>query len=202
MDEEYVKKYHRFMQDLHLSENYPIPYLSGVGTHITRNPILEQILPSLLYVRMVSLFDEGLLGYMNINKLSMPMKKFKNDLNGRIEFLNENRLIQDSKECHRIRKRRNDIAHESATNASWTDLKNDLPIVELELKNLGLIGSRPNYEFYAECSAARDSEEENVLFAQDYCFGLKEDSKKRIEISWTAKTMKSGNGGASSTLKD
>jgi len=186
----YVEEYHQFVQHLKLAENYHSVYLLQAGAHIARNPILEQILPSLLYVRMASLFDEGLLRYININKLSPPKKRYKNDLNGRIEFLNDNKLLKDSKECHRVRKRRNDISHEPATNASWTDLENDLRIVESELKNLGLIGNRPNYEFYAECSAARDSKEENVLCVQDYCFGLKEGGKKRIEVSWTVRMMK------------
>jgi hypothetical protein len=191
MDNEYIEKYYHFLQHLKLAENYHAPYLLEGGENITRNPILEQILPSLLYVQMVSLFDEGLLRYMDINELFMPKKRCKNDLNGRIQFLSDNRLIKDSKECHRVRKKRNDIAHESAINASWDGLNNDLSIVELELKNLGLIGDRPNYVFYAERAAARDSKEENVICAWDYYFGLKEDGKKIIEISWTSKMMKS-----------
>ena len=191
MGNEYIEQYYHFIQHLKMAENYHSPYLLEGGANIARNPILEQILPSLLYVQLASLFDEGLLQYIDTNELLLPKKKYKNDMNGRIQFLSDNRLIKDSKECHRIRKKRNDIAHESAMNISWDDLNNDLSIVELELKYLGLINDRPNYVFYAERAAARDSKEENVICAFDYYIGLKEDSKKIIEISWTTKMMKS-----------
>ena len=175
---------------MELAKNYHLPYLLKSTGSVCRNPILEKILPSLLYLRMVSLFDEGLLRYIKNNELSMPKEKYKNNLNGHIEFLNDNGLIKNTKKCHQIRKRRNDIAHESNTGISWTDLDNDFRIFESELKNLDLIGERPSYEIYAEQSAVRGSTEKNVLTEQDFCFGLKEGDKKRIEISYTEKLMR------------
>ena len=187
MKTDYINQYNRFLQDLGLARNYPRPYLlQSTGAAIAPNPILEQILPSLLYIRMVSLFDDGLILYINDNELSIP-KTYKEDLNGRVSFLADRNLLKDACECHRIRHRRNSIAHEASANATWGEVDADLSIVEEELRNLGLVGQRPSYEFYAERSRAQDSEESGVLFEYHYCFGLKEKGEKRIEVRWTTK---------------
>lgn len=190
MNEDYIWQYERFLQDLEMARNYAMPYRMAAIGHIARNPILENILPSLLYIRMVSFFNDGLTSYIDNKNFSMPKEKYRKDFNGRINFLGDNKLIKATDECHRIRERRNSIAHDSTSNATWDEIDKDLSILEEELRNLNLIGQRPSYEFYAERSAMRDSEEPNVLFEQDYCFGLKEDNKKRIKVPWTTKLFR------------
>lgn len=191
MNSDYLKDYSNFIQQLKFAENYHVPYSLDNGNAMTRNPILDNfVLPSLLYVRMVALFDEGLKKYLNSNNLKSPKKQYRKDLNGRIEFLKDNNLLLEPDECHRIRLRRNDIAHEHNKNASWKEVGKDLPVIESELQNLGLIDKRPDYEFYSERSQAKSSDDPNVLFEFEYSFGLKENNKKRIEVSCKSKVMK------------
>ena len=191
MDSDYYKDYANFIQQLKFAENYHVPYSLDNHNAIARNPILDNfVLPSLLYVRMVSLFDEGLKKYLNSNNLKPPKNLYRNDLNGRIDFLKDSNLLVKPDECHRIRLRRNDVAHKHDKNASWEEVGSDLPIIETELQKLGLIGERPNYEFYAERSQAKDSDDPEALFEFEYSFGLKEDNKKRIEVAWKSKVMK------------
>ena len=189
MEDDYINEYQRFWQDLELARNYSRPYLLVSLGPIIRNPILEVILPSLLYIRMVSLFDDGLISYIDNNNLSMP-KRYRPDLNGRINFLSDNALIKAADKCHRIRERRNSIAHKTSAKATWNEIDTDISIIEEELHNLGLIGQRPSYEFYGERSQLRGSDKPGIQFEQDYCFGLKENNQKRIEVSFTAQLHK------------
>ena len=190
MLDDYVKEYQRFWQDLELARHYSHFYVLVSGSApLIKNPILEQIIPSLLYIRMVSFFDDGLILYIDSNDLSMP-KKHKPDLHGRINFLNEIGKIKTADECHRIRDQRNSLSHETSTGVTWEDIISDVPILEEELRNLGLIGQRPPYEFYGEASKMRNSDKPGIIAERNYSFGLKENNQKRIEISFTTQLHK------------
>lgn len=191
MDKEYLKNYSNFIKQLKFAENYHVPYLLDSTSAIISNPILDNfILPSLLYVRMVSLFDEGLSKYLGNKNLILPKKQYKDDLNGRLKFFADRTLLAAPNECHRIRKRRNEVAHEHHRKASWKEVRNDLPIIEFELQKLGLIDKRPDYKFYAERSGANNSDDPDAEFEFVYSFGLKEQNKKCVEVSWKSKVMK------------
>jgi len=85
--------------DLELAKNYKaVSVLATVGGLPAPNPLLDVLLPSLLYVRMSSALDEALEEYIDRSGLNFG-KPYKNDFNGRICFLADNdrlRLVLDS----------------------------------------------------------------------------------------------------------
>ena len=56
---------------------------------------------------------------------------------------------------------------------------------------MGLIGIRPNYEFYGEKSRAKDSVDPKVIAIIEYCAGVKEQEKWIYRIDWTKKIYSS-----------
>ena len=178
----------RFLIEVELAKNYPRPYLLYMmRTH--RNPLLEYLLPALLYIKMVSILDEAFVTHIDKHDMSMP-KKYKNSLQGRIDFLTDNQILHNSKELHDIREKRNALAHETAKQVDWRELENDLNEVQTTLEQLKFTGTRPKYEFFAERSAMKDSTEPGVLATQDFNYGLKKDDRVIAEVSWTEKTLK------------
>ena len=140
---------------------------------------------------MAAILDEALTIFIDDRRLTMP-KKYKKSLHGRIEFLNDQSLITSYAPLHCIRDIRNLLAHEVSEKATWGKLNTDLDTVEHELQHLGFVGDRPNYEYFGERSAARDCDEPDVAFAQDYHFGVKHKSHVTMEFSFTRKTHKAG----------
>lgn len=174
----------RLLQDIELARNYNRPYILE-ASHLMPNPLLESLLPSLLFVRLVSLLDEALIFYIKKKGMSMS-KDCKNDLYHRIKFLGERNVLTDARSLQDIRKKRNDIAHEQGKFANWQELESALEQIETELQQLSFVGIRPRYEYYAERSGARKSTDPRVAFSFDYFYGLKEDGKNVIKESWTS----------------
>ena len=187
LDDEILNAWHRLLQELELARNYHMPYmLTGFGGAF-RNPVLDYLLPSLLYVKLAAILDEALVFYINHHGLTMP-KKYKKSLHGRIEFLNDQGLISDYSALHKIRGLRNLLAHEVAEMADWAKLDADLNAIENELQKLGFVGVRPRYEYFGERSGVRECDEPGVAFAQDYRFGVKLENRVTMEVSFTEKT--------------
>lgn len=113
----------------------------------------------------------------------MP-KGYKNSLYYRIKFLGGNGILKNAQDLQDIREKRNEVAHESSKYIRWQDLDDYVAKIEHELQNLGLVGSRPKYEFFAERSKMRESAKPGFSLAQDYCYGLKINGRKVVEISW------------------
>ena len=180
----------RLLQDIELAKNYKMPYTLELGT-VAPNPLLDNLLPSLLFVRLVSLLDEALAYYLDTKDISLP-KGYKNDLCNRLRYLGEEGIIRGVEELQRVREKRNEIAHQQGLYAIWQELGNALDRIESELQNLNFVGTRPRYESYAEKSQARESTEPDVDFAFDYCYGIKEAGEKVIEVSWTVNVHRSG----------
>lgn len=139
---------------------------------------------------MVSLFDEALEHYITAKSLSKP-KQYRNDLNGRIDFLHSQGALHNSGKLHGIRKKRNDLAHEAGKTVSWQELDDTLGIVEQELQKLGFVGDRPQYEYYGERSKMRTSINPQAFAAVDYYFGVTCEGRKVIEFSSTLEYLNS-----------
>ena len=183
-----AETWRRFLIEMELAKNYSRPYLLYMmRTH--RNPLLEYLLPALLYIKMVSILDESLATYIDEQNLSMN-KRYKNSLQGRIEFLTDTHILDNSMVLHEIREKRNTIAHETTRQVNWNELESDLSEVQKTLEQLSFTGARPNYEFFAERSAMKESKEPGVLATQDYSYGIKKGDKVIAEVSWTEKMMK------------
>ena len=118
MSADIQKAWNCFLQEVELAKNYHTPYLlNGFGSTF-RNPWLDYLLPSLLYVKMVAILDEALVFFIGDRGLTVP-KKHKKSLHGRIEYLNDQSLIANYDALHGIRDLRNLLAHE----VSWELLR-------------------------------------------------------------------------------
>ena len=146
------------------------------------NPLLNRMLPTLLFVELISLLDEALEDYRLDKSLSFP-KNGRHDLNQRIEILTKE--LKSPEKLHSLRQKRNDLAHSSDVFIDWADLDNAIGTVETELQNLNLIGVRPHYDFYAERSSVRESDDPRYRLQFDYKYGLKRDSEVVVRVSWS-----------------
>ncbi|MCA9091597.1 MAG: hypothetical protein KDA90_23540 [Planctomycetaceae bacterium] len=184
--------WNRFLQEMELAKNYHMPYLlDGIGAATFRNPLLDFLLPSLLYVNMVAILDEALIRFIDVRGLTVPKKKYRNSLHGRIEFLNDKLSIDNYSELQSIRDLRNKLAHEVSEHATWETLDADSNTIDKELRHLGFVGERKDYKYFGERSAMYDCGEPNILSAQDYHFGVKHDDQVTMEFSFTKKIHKS-----------
>jgi hypothetical protein len=112
------KAWNRFLQEVELAKNYHMPYLLNGFGGTFGNPLLDYLLPSLLYVKMVAILDEALLFVIGDRRLTVP-KKYKKSLHGRIEYLNDQSLIANYAALHGIRDLRNLLAHEVSETTTW-----------------------------------------------------------------------------------
>ncbi len=60
LNDDILKAWHRLLQELELARNYHMPYLLTGFSGAFRNPLLDYLLPSLLYVKLVAILDETL----------------------------------------------------------------------------------------------------------------------------------------------
>jgi hypothetical protein len=136
---DYRTPWKRLLQEVELARNYHWPYaLIGVGRTF-RNPIIEAMLPSLLFVRLVSLFDEALTDYLENQTIHWPPKT-KQDLNGRIALLDGAGRLLNAASLHVLRKRRNLLAHNGNPKpVTWDELSDALKTIGGELLNLNVI---------------------------------------------------------------
>ncbi|MFN8386548.1 MAG: hypothetical protein U0X92_09045 [Anaerolineales bacterium] len=183
----FVKTWRRFLIEVELAKNYPRPYLLyTMQTH--RNPLLEYLLPSLLYVKMVSILDEALSTYIDEQNLILP-KKHKNSLQNKVDFLTDKNILHNSEVLHDIRETRNALAHNTTKQVGWDELKHDLSEIQTTFEQLTLTDMRPKYEFFAERSAMKGSTEAGVSATQDFSYGLKEGNRVVVEVTWTEKLL-------------
>ncbi len=173
-----------FLMNAELAKNYKMAnMIAGFGQPAAPNPILEALLPSLLFVRLGSLLDDIFEEYITEKTLVMG-NSYRGDLNGRINYLIGQGLLQDGPRLHALRQKRNELAHEASRSCTWKELEEAVALVDTELQHLGLVGTRPQYEFYAE-RTPRPKSEPGYVLTFDYCYGLKAAGEKAIEVSWT-----------------
>jgi hypothetical protein len=156
-------------------------YLSGLRSPAP-DPIGDRIIPSLLYLRLGSILAEAFEEYIDNNGLTMT-KPYRNDLNGRICFLADQGRLGDPSKVHDLRRRRNELAHEATRSCDWSEVDAAIDVAQSELQHLGFVGPRPQFEFYGNRSP-RTGEP----FAFDYCYGLKSNGEKVVEVTWATQT--------------
>src|SRR6478752_2359543 len=106
-----AESWYRVQWETVLAKHYPQTLsVSGVP-NITKNPLLEYLLPSLLYVKTVAVLDDALATYIDAKGWTIP-KPLRNDLYGRITFMT-GKGLSNPPELHRMRDRRNAVAHEA-----------------------------------------------------------------------------------------
>lgn len=152
------------------------------------NPIVDQYAPGILYVKMVALLDEALGEYITANGLRV-VHPYRNDLNGRINFLDSQSRIANASELHRIRSLRNLLAHQSDRRTDWDQLRADTAVVHNELQHLGFVGDQPLVQTFGERSGINlDHSLPGVSHLQDYVIGAKIDGVVAAELKWSTKT--------------
>ncbi len=129
------------------------------------------LLPSLLYVRTVSILDEALEEYIDDQQLSMP-RKYHRSLGGRIDFLADAGLLQAAQGLRDVKDKRNEIAHDSNKAASYDDVAQAVDTVEAVLQHLNFVGPRPQITAHAE-RTPRATPNPGALITLDYTYGVK-----------------------------
>ncbi len=173
-----------FLMEMELAKHYKMAaMIVNAGRPTAPNPILEQLLPSLLYVRLGAFLDETLEEYIIANGLVMS-KPYRNDFNGRITFLHDQGRLRDAAKIHALRAKRNSLAHGAMNSCTWAELEDATGIADAELQHLTLVGPRPKYEFFGERNPRAVPDPGDVI-TFDYCYGLKDGGKKTIEVTWT-----------------
>ena len=104
------------------------------GTVLPVGDTLETLLPTSIYIATVSLLDESL---EQIVDSRHPSIRHKN-LNDRILALAASDELKDPSRLHSIRCKRNSLAHDSNSFASWDEVEALFEAVEEELKHLGV----------------------------------------------------------------
>lgn len=172
-----------FLIELEFARNYPMAYQLTSNNVVGRNPVLEEILPSLLHLRMTAVLDGALEAYLDSTGTSLPAD-YRSDLNGRICFSSDSGLVPNGQALHRVRKRRNDTAHEVFSNVSWKQLEQDRREVHAALQHLGLVSEPPQFLVKAERSAFRESDEPGVMGHHDFVVRVMEGEKCAGEFKW------------------
>lgn len=190
LSDELHERWQLFLQRWELARHYKL-YNARMGPS-PPNPILDQMLPSLMHVKLVSLLDEALQLFIENSKITMP-RKYRKDLNGRLCYLNDEGRLTCATELHIIRQRRNDIAHASDIECNWSTLEEDIDKVEQELRHLQLTGMRPAYKFFAERSRskAQGATDPDVAFQIACKCGVRwPNGNSAIEIAWFENILK------------
>jgi hypothetical protein len=159
---------------------------AGTMAAVSRTPssgFIDQLLPSLFYLRVASVFDQGLEAYLSLNGITLPKDCFAN-FGGRVKYLSRANLLLDSTRVEDAKARRNEIAHETTTKATWSETLELVDLVQTELINLGVLGTRPKLETYFERNVDPDPEDEHLIMSHYYRYGVRVDGTRGIEFVW------------------
>jgi hypothetical protein len=182
------KTWRRFRLEAEAARNYPLSYAMYIGqTH--RDRLLEEILPTLLYIKAVAILDDSLDLWLAANGHQLT-KAYRDDLSGRLQYLGDRKLLPRVAGLHEIRRRRNDLAHSPGASTDWGTFERDIISIEESLLALGLVRTTPKLEYFCERSAVQQSTEPNVNFSRTFAYGVKEDGRPALEIKWTQKFLK------------
>lgn len=181
--EDILKSWERFHQEALLAANYHMaPRRTEIQSNQIPNPVLDRLLPSVLFLRMVSILDEALDFYIDEQNIQWPAKK-KRDLYNKIDVLGDSVALKDRGQCHHIREKRNALAHNPGEFVQWSELYNHLNAIELELKNLRLVGDRPRYAWFAAVTPFTAPSGQKLV---TYSYGLKKfDDRTVMDVTWT-----------------
>lgn len=178
----------RFLVDTDLARHYRLAAASVLGPAPT-NPLLEQLLPSLLTLRAGSLLDDGLQVLMRSQGLRLPRSGYRKSLKGRIEFLSAEGVITNRAKLHDIRERRNAIGHEVTGVSTWEQLTADTDEIHATLHPFGLLPARPIFALAVEREPVEPSPIPGALLSFRHTFRLKEGDHIAAEIAWLQHVM-------------
>lgn len=186
IDPTILSEWETFLIDLELARNYNMPYQLICRRPLDHvpNPIVERVLPTLFYIRMVAIFDEALGSY--INGIVVPKKYQRgSNLDGKIRYLRDQRnLFLAAADLVRIKDRRNALAH-GTDSATWTEVYTDLEVIERELKQLRFVDDRPKFSFFGRSGGGTPvPPDPRVEMRSVYSYGIRKDGKVVRRFSW------------------
>jgi hypothetical protein len=160
--------------------------------------LLDGLLPALLHIKATAILDDALAMWLEGNGHTLS-KPYREDLNGRVQYLADHGLTPNGDVLQEVRKRRNVFAHEPDAPCDWVVLQRDIEIIETGMTGLGLVRRTPVLEHYAERSAMRESEDPGVAWERTFEYGVRANGRPALEVKWTQKILRDdANSGASS----
>ena len=178
------KAWRRFLQDSALlRETTKLRSLPGLLT-APPNPILNERLPTILFIQLCSFLHEALEEFHQkvYSSVALP-DTFKKVID------NLSKDLVDTDACHDLRKKRNALAHDVGVHVNWPELDGAVDIVDAELRKLHAVGTKPSYDYYME-RTLQDSSDTKVAVCFRYEEGLKLDGKTVLAFTWTQNVMK------------
>lgn len=173
-----------FTQDVELARNWM--YADARGSSRAPNPVLDMILPSLLYIEAVSLLDAGLGEWM----VQAGEALRSGVLHAKLSLAKDRGILKCFEELDRIRLRRNDLGHQRQRRVTWAELDTDRAIIQGELVNLNLIVPPPDYAFVSTSGRFDSSTDPDALMEAQCSFGLKVNGELAICYEWVEKVMR------------
>lgn len=176
------ESWRRFCLETEAAKNYFRPYALYTAGRTHRDPFLETLLPTLSYIRAVAILDDSLKLWLKQNHHRLPDSY--RDLDGRLRYLGDNGLLENTDQLHVVRKERNRLAHQAGASCDWERLSNDMITMEQALVYLSLVRPTPQLEYFCERSAAQFTREPGILFSQRFSYGVKENGATALEVAW------------------
>jgi hypothetical protein len=169
------KRWYRLCWEHELAKNYYA--LASIET--MRSPIVDRLLPSLLYMKAVAILDHGLAWHIEQQKLGAAAT-----LASRINLV---ATSNEREPLRRIMRLRHKLAHSTDTEITWQQLGVDKAIIHAVLFRLAAVGPMPQMKYYAERSVMRGSTEPGIAFEQAFEVGVKDSGNPVVAIKWVKK---------------
>lgn len=130
-----------------------IPQIPDGAPSPFKGALLGALLPSLHYLAIIASLDETFTAYINVNSIPWS-KKTKKDLFNGIDAIAASVPSLDSVSLHRMRERRNQIAHEPETITSapvtWVELDSAISLILQAVQTLGIVRAVPDITAFHE----------------------------------------------------
>lgn len=142
----------RFLIDVAFAKNYQ-SYFAMTSMTVRgapQNPVLDELLPSLLHIKVVSILDAALISKLDERGVKPKHFQKRNDLSGRIDTAVAAGLIADAQPLHEIRESRNNLAHEFNQRIGWSDLDRDVVAIHSALREMDFVEPLPSLQVNCE----------------------------------------------------
>ncbi len=141
--DEVTRGWTRLVEDIAHAKDWWVPGALSGGLSVKPSvPVLERMLPRVLFVNLVAFLDEVLEFYMKEN--GIPLNRNGSDLNGRLVALHDAGKLKSAPALHAIRKRRNTLAHDSEpAPATWAEVEAAMTCLHGEFQHLSLPVTAP-----------------------------------------------------------
>lgn len=174
-----ARAWYRFLVELELGRNHARPAILSGGIPES-NPLVDAILPALLYIKLASLVDEILAEHLDVIGELLP-KGYNKNLGGRIRFCKDKSFLSDAGKLISLASKRNELAHESDAECTWAELDDSADAVQAELEHFGLVGPRPSFAYFGERYQVPPNGP-GIMATMEYRYGVKEGDRVVAEF--------------------